>query len=96
MPGLSADVRSSTIAISNETSVNNNGNNGRRRLWGDLPHVSVEILGEKYPCLADTGCTVGVISEAMFQTLRTKDPKMQILPTAGIVCSGACEGRSNE
>ena len=83
MPGPNADVHSASININNESSLK------RGRLWGDLPHVMVEILGDKYPCLADTGCTTGVISEALFQTLRTKDPKMQVLPTAGIVCSGA-------
>ena len=83
MPGPNADVHSASINVNKESSLKHG------RLWGDLPHVMVEILGDKYPCLADTGCTTGVISEALFQTLRTKDPKMQVLPTAGIVCSGA-------
>ena len=87
MPGLTENVNSSSLNIQNGET--NGRENGLRRLWGDLPHIPIEILGDKYPCLADSGCTVGVISEALFQTLRTKDPRMQILPTAGIVCSGA-------
>ena len=60
-----------------------------RRLWGDIPRIKVEILEEEYTCLTDTGCSVCVMSEAIFQSLRMKDRKMPVLPTNGIVCSGA-------
>ena len=82
-PGPTADIQSTSINVNNENSIR------RGRLWGDLPHIMVEILGVIYPCLAYTGCTTGVMSGALFQTLRTKDPKMQVLPAAGIICSGA-------
>ena len=59
------------------------------RLWGDIPQVIVEILGVKLTCLIDTVCSVSVISESIFQSLREKDNEMQILPTAGVMCSGA-------
>ena len=87
-PGLT-DVVNASLEVKDSLKLVDKNENGNMRLWGDLPHISVEILGEKYPCLTDSGCTVGVMAEALFQTLRTKDPKMQILPTAGIVCSGA-------
>ena len=47
MPGLT-DVQSSSLEVktSNQLDCKQNGN---KRLWGDLPHISMEIMGEKYP-----------------------------------------------
>ena len=90
--GLIAGACNTTVITNVSDNNDNYGNvvdSKNDRLWGDIPHVIVEVLGEKLTFLVDIGCSVSVISEILFQSLREKDPKMQILPTAGVMRSGA-------
>lgn len=59
------------------------------RLYGDTPHINVDIYGDTYPCLIDTGSSSTVISESLYNLLRVKRPNLLTLPVRGLLCSGA-------
>ena len=65
------------------------------RLWGDIPHIKLEIVGDECICSADTEYYVCVMSEKLFQSLRLKDKKMLILFTSGVKYSGALKKKIN-
>lgn len=60
-----------------------------QKLWGETPRIQVWIAGDMYTCLIDTGASASVLSESLFQLIRIKEKGMLILPTSGILCSGA-------
>ena len=77
------------LIMNNDSYKNVNINRKKSRLWGDIPHIIVNMQGRQLTCIVDTGCSVCVMSEMLFQNLRVKDPKIKILPTGEIMCSGA-------
>ena len=58
-------------------------------MWGETPRIQAWIAGDMYTCLIDTGASTSVLSKSLFQLIRIKEKGMLILPTSGILCSGA-------
>ena len=88
-----ADNRASSKKISARKSVEISEKESdqlrENRLYRDTPHINVNILGEEYPCLIDSGSTSTVMSESLYNVLRGKKPGILTLPVRGMLCSGA-------
>ena len=61
----------------------------KSKLYGDTPHIDINIYGEQYHCLIDTGSSSTVMSESMYNILKVKKPNLLTLPVRGLLCSSA-------
>ena len=67
----------------------NAGNEQDKILNYEPPRIIINIGDQNYACILDTGSSVNVMSEYMYNHLRSRVKQMIALPTCGLYCSGA-------
>ena len=53
------------------------------------PRICITIEDQNYSCIVDTGSSVNVMSEHIYNNIRNRVGKLIALPTCGLYCSGA-------